>query len=179
MKLVFNRLRSQVRSVAACTPSVLKAKCLSLPLTCPATGRPGTRRISVVVMLSLLAMLSPARAASTPTLGGGINGAVADALGRPLPNVSVELQSPNGNAVAKDESNAEGKFHLQIFKPGTYTLMTHKKGFKPAARVIYFPANNTAVDLVLEAREALNVPMKASRIRAQNGLSQLATANTP
>jgi hypothetical protein len=128
--------------------------------------------ISVVMSLLLIVVISNATAASTPIASGGVSGTVTDALGRPLPNVSVELQSSDGKVASRGETTREGKFHLPLAKAGAYTLATHKRGFKPATRSILWPASKTSVDLVLQAQEALNVPIRANRIRAQNGLSR-------
>ena len=173
MKLFFSRLRSQARSVvprASCTVKVIGP---ALPLAHPESRRMRTvRNTALAMMLFLFATINAASAVSISIPSGGVTGTVTDALGRPLSNVSVELRSSNGKVVSRGETNRDGNFQLPLAKAGAYTLVTHKRGFKPATRFILLPDNKTSVNLVLEAQEALNVPIKANRIRAQNGLSR-------
>lgn len=170
MKLVFNRLRSQVRSAAPCTSSAVKVTGPALLLARPTPKRLRTVRNTALAMMLLL-IANPASAASTSIPSDGVTGTVTDALGRPLSNVSVELRSSNGKVASRGETNRDGKFQLPLAKAGAYTLVTHRRGFKPATKFMLLPAIKTPVNLVLEAQEALNVPIRANRIRAQNGLS--------
>ena len=60
---------------------------------------------------------------------------------------------------------------------GTYVLMTRKKGYKPATKVVVLsPRTLNSVDLVLESEQALTVAVHATRLRAQNGLSPTGTS---
>jgi hypothetical protein len=55
---------------------------------------------------------------------------------------------------------------------GTYDLTVQKSGFKRASEVLILPASRrTPLDLVLESEHALTVPVTASRVHPQNGLT--------
>jgi len=170
MKPNFNRLQSRMGSGASCASFIVQGKGLALRLIPALPRRSPTRRNAALAMLVLLIAIAKAvAAASTPIRG--IIGTATDALGRPLPGVSVELQSSNGKAVAQSVTTLQGQFQLPLAKAGAYALVTHKQGFKPATRFILLPGEKNPIVLVLEAQAALNVPVRASRLRAQNGLS--------
>jgi hypothetical protein len=173
MKPTFNQLRSRVRSGASSACSKEKAQGHGSELTYWARDRSLMSRHGVWAVLLLLVAVTNATAAVPVRISrGGVNGTVTDALGRPLPSVSVELQSASGTAVAHSETNRVGRFYFPFSNGGPYALVAHKHGFKPATRLILLPAITAPVALVLEAEAALNVPVKASRLRAQNGLSR-------
>ena len=101
-----------------------------------------------------------------------VNGMVTDALGRPLARATVTLESAEGHTIAQAITDDRGLFRLPQRKAGTYALVTRRKGFKPGTMVIVLPhISGKHLDLVLESQEALTVPVSATRIRAQNGLS--------
>jgi outer membrane receptor protein involved in Fe transport len=55
---------------------------------------------------------------------------------------------------------------------GTYDLTVQKSGFKRASEVLILPASRrTPLDLVLGSEHALTVPVTASRVHPQNGLT--------
>ncbi len=100
------------------------------------------------------------------------NGIVEDALRRPVSDVVVTLLSADDRIIAEVTTNEHGQFRLRQGLAGTYALKTHKQGFKPTISIITLPNHaSKPLELVLESEVALNVPVKASRVRAQNGLS--------
>ena len=105
-----------------------------------------------------------------------IAGTVTDALRRPLPGVVVTLQSSAGQTVASAVTDDHGQFRLPEGSAATYALKARRKGFKPATMIVIFPQRaRKQLELVLESEQALNLPVSASRIRPQNGLSQSGT----
>ena len=152
---------------------------------------PGRRRLATQVvrrvamrspllpaMLVFLLMLlcGAAWAGQKQPVSRPLFGKVTDALGRPIADATVTLQTYGGLTVAHAITDAQGVFRLPESKDGAYSLMTRKKGFKAAARVIVLPESaGKPLDLVLESQKALTVPVRASRIRAQNGLSETGT----
>src|SRR5271163_1392560 len=99
-------------------------------------------------------------------------GSVTDALGRPVTNALVLLRAADGRTVLRTTSGARGQFRLPAQGAGIYDLIARKSGFKPASEVLVLPAGErTSHDLVLESEHTLIVPISASRVRAQNGLT--------
>ena len=99
-------------------------------------------------------------------------GTVKDALGRPVAEAVVILRATDGRTVARTSSGEHGQFNLPAPGPGTYDLIIQKSGFKPARETLVLSASaRTPVNLVLESERALTLPVSASRIHAQNGLT--------
>jgi outer membrane receptor protein involved in Fe transport len=105
-----------------------------------------------------------------------VTGQAKDALGRPAAKVTVILQAPSGADIASTMTDEQGLFVLNGVPPGTYVLLTRKKGYKPAAKVVVISRRaSNPVDLVLESEKPLTVVVKAKRLRAQNGVSSTGT----
>src|SRR5271156_4214217 len=101
-----------------------------------------------------------------------ITGTVADTLGRPLDQVNLELRTRNGSAIAHANTDQAGHFKIAPSKPGVYSLVATKLGFKSANKIVTYPRSAaSAISLTLNAETALSVPVQASLIRALNGVS--------
>ena len=101
-----------------------------------------------------------------------VAGRVTDALGRPVTNALVILRAADGRTVFRTTSGEHGQFKLRAQLPGTYDLIVQKPGFKPASEILVFPASaRTPLHLVMESVQALTVPVTASRVHPQNGLT--------
>jgi hypothetical protein len=123
--------------------------------------------VALVLSLALGAVVSPCLAGAQP-----VSGTITDALGRPLVQVNLELRDKNGAAIAQATTDQAGQFQIAPAQPGVYSLVAKKPGFKSANKVVFFPQNAGAtVSLTLDAETALTVPVQASMIRAQNGVS--------
>jgi len=118
-------------------------------------------------------------------VGRSITGRVSDALGRPIVGAAVTLQAGDGRTVARAFTDGQGSYRLPergaatnaLAPPGTYVLMVRNKGFKPATMIIVLPERAAKrQNFALEAEQALIVPVSASRIRGQNGLSETGTS---
>ena len=106
---------------------------------------------------------------ASPCLAGSrqLSGAITDGLGRPLTQVKVELRDANGRAIAHATSDTSGRFGIAPAKPGVYSLVAVKAGFKPANKIVSFPGSAGAtIAMTLDAQTALTVPVQASLIRA-------------
>lgn len=105
-----------------------------------------------------------------------VAGTVKDALGRPIASATVTLQSADGRTIAQTTSDDKGLFRLPQGRVGTYAVVTRRKGFKQRTMIIALPESSAKhLEVALEAQEALTVPVSATRIRAQNGLSASGT----
>ena len=102
-----------------------------------------------------------------------LSGLVRDALGRPLSNATVTLKSSGGGIIQSTKTGDKGTFRLlQKASPGIYSLSASRPAFNPATTIITLPERGgKRIEIVLESRRALNLPVNASRNRAQNGLS--------
>jgi hypothetical protein len=130
----------------------------------------------VFVVLFLAIATGAAWAGQKEIVSQYLTGTVRDALGRPIMRATVALESEDGHTIAHTITDDRGLFRLAQGKPGTYALVTRKKTFKQGTMIVVLPASSAKrLDLVLESQEALTVPVRASRIRAQNGLSTSGT----
>ena len=123
-------------------------------------------------MIVVLLTLSGSAAARMQPVSDSATGTAQDALGRPVTKALVILRAADGRTVLRTTSGEHGQFRLLAQLPGTYDLIVQKSGFKPASEILVFPATaRTPLHLVLESEQALTVPVSASRVRAQNGLT--------
>ena len=106
-------------------------------------------------------------------------GTVADALGQPVPAAIVTLQSGDGRTVTEATTNDHGQFRLSESVAGTYALVTHRKGFKPATKIVILPRSvGKHLEIVLESEEALTLPVSASRFIRRTGSPKQGPTNT-
>ncbi len=115
----------------------------------------------------IVGMAAPAWTAIQPA-----SGTVTDALGRSLAQVKVELRDQQGKVIAHATTDAKGRFKIAPANAGVYSLLAIEHGFKPATTTLVFPRDaGKTIAMTLDAETALTVPVKASMIRAQNGVS--------
>lgn len=80
----------------------------------------------------------------------------------------------NGNDVliAHTITDQAGRFKIAPAKPGVYSLAAAKHGFRPASKIVVFPHRGAeTISMTLEAEAALSLPVQASLVRSQNGVS--------
>jgi len=82
---------------------------------------------SLVVLFALLSVGSTAEA---QTFRGGIRGTVFDATGAVIAEVAVKAESDSTGLTYSTTSSSAGEFSLQDLPLGTYTVVTHKDGFR-------------------------------------------------
>jgi len=122
--------------------------------------------------LIVLLTVSGSAAAMKQLMSESAAGTVKDALGRPVTDAVVMLRAADGRTVARTSSGKQGQFKLPATGPGTYDLVIQKSGFKAARAALVLPTSaKTPLDLVLESEQALTLPVSASRVHAQNGLT--------
>ena len=102
-----------------------------------------------------------------------ITGTVTDALGRPLKDAGLELQSSAGKVVAKAKSDAEGRFTFAGIAPAVYAIIASKANFKTATAIVSVTGQGAKpVVLALQSEAALSMAVVAQRLnRARNSLS--------
>jgi len=126
-----------------------------------------------MLVFLMTALSGVAQAGRNQAVSPPVAGTVKDALGRPVANVTVSLQASDGRTITHVLTNDQGRFRLAKTKPGTYALVTERKGFKPATMIITLPpVAGKSFDLVLESEEALTMRVAANRIRVQNTLTE-------
>ena len=82
-----------------------------------------------------------------------IFGTVTDALGRPLAQVSLQLRDRDGQIIARVATDEGGRFKIAPPKPGLYSLVAAKPGFKSANKIAILPRNTAeTISLSLEAK---------------------------
>ncbi len=123
--------------------------------------------------LAILTLCNPVAAGQRPRAAQPLIGSVKDSLGRPVAGVTVTLQDFTGRTVAQTKTGPQGQFRLSVGKPGTYALMTGKKGFKPATKIVMVPLGGAkSLELAVTSEEALTLRVSANRIRVQNTLTE-------
>jgi len=110
---------------------------------------------------------------AAPVATDEIQGTVRDALGRPLPGVSLVLKTPDEKIVGKTQSDAVGHFVFSGITPGTYAVFGDKPAFQSGTAIVTVETGSIATTtLTLAAQEALEVSVVAERLtQARNSLS--------
>jgi hypothetical protein len=129
------------------------------------------RRAAVTLVAAAVSALA---LSATPgyAAASAISGLVTDALGRPVPQASIELRSANGAIMAHGVTDHFGRFFFAVSRPGLYSLFATKPGFQAANKIVAYPSRSGGpITVTLGARTALTVPVEANVIRGQNGVS--------
>ena len=109
--------------------------------------------------------------------GKYLSGTVRDALGRPIPNATLTITSRDGKISLNLTADDSGIFRLKEPGPGIYSITASGTDFSPATTTVVLPQRmRKRIEITLQSKQALNLPLLASRIRAQNGLSPTATS---
>ena len=153
--------------------SVMSTNCLAPDAAKAAIARGAHIHAALTLALLMTLLAGAASAGQKQAVSGPAVGTVKDALGRPVADVTVSLQASDGRTIAHARTNDQGRFRFAETKPGTYALVTKKKGFKPATMVIALSQRaGRSFDLVLASDEALTMRVSANRIRVQNTLTE-------
>ncbi len=105
-----------------------------------------------------------------------LSGTVRDALGRPIPNATLTITSRDGKISLNVTTDDGGIFRLKEPGPGIYSIKAWGTDFSPATTTVVLPQRiRKRIEITLQSKQALNLPLNASRIRAQNGLSSTGT----
>ena len=87
----------------------------------------GLLNLAIVLALCFPASMLHSQDAST----GAVRGLVLDPDARPVPNATVALVSDNTGALRSTNSDADGRFALDLLSPGEYSARAEIKGMSP------------------------------------------------
>ncbi len=142
------------------------------------------RRLSLAmagmaIMLALPFLRSTAYAADKKPAAQGatgnvVTGTVKDALGRPLADTHLVLQTEDGHIVARARSGNNGNFEFRGVPNGSYALMANKNGFRKGATFVAVTSRGAAkLDITLEAETALSLQVVTTVLNPQpNAISE-------
>jgi outer membrane receptor protein involved in Fe transport len=137
-----------------------------------------TRAYPLSIALQLLVAMSGTKALADQTRHGNapLRGMVTDAIQRPLSGALMILRTRDGSVVARAITDSSGSFRLVEPKAGIYSLSAKMKGFKPSLLVVTVPdAAHQPLRIVLASEQTLTLPVNATKIHPQNGLSRSGT----
>jgi len=107
------------------------ARFAASPLSPP--GAPGAARAIAIGMLFLLLTDHPATALAA---AGTVEGAIKDALQRPIPGAQLRLESGAGRVVGRTTTDDQGRFMFTGIAAGTYVVAAEKAGFETATAIV-------------------------------------------
>jgi len=93
-----------------------------------------------------------------------VAGVVKDAIGRPLPGVSLVLQTNDGHIVSQGTTDSGGQFNFKQVPPGNYMIVANKAGFGTATAAIAAARMSVPITVTMEADQALSLPVITSRL---------------
>jgi outer membrane receptor protein involved in Fe transport len=109
--------------------------------------------------------------AAIPTIAapqaGEVDVIAKDALGRPLANAKVKLETSDGKVVGEATSGADGRATFEGIVPGVYAVTGEETGFEAATAVVTLEAGaGASAELTLAAQAALNLEVIAKQLEA-------------
>jgi carboxypeptidase family protein len=125
------------------------------------------KRLSVIVVITLIACWSGTVGAAAQNTTGAISGRIVDGQGLALPGVAVKATGAQG--VKSTTSDGEGRFTIPFLTPGDYSVQAELVGFKPAEQAGVLVRLGQTVDLSLamqigEVRESVEVTAVSPRV---------------
>ena len=84
----------------------------------------------IAAVLAVLMMLVPGNAAAQSIVTGAVGGVVTDASGAVIAGATVTLTNTDNGAVLTSTTGSTGTYEFTLLKPGTYTVVVAKAGFK-------------------------------------------------
>jgi hypothetical protein len=128
------------------------------------------KRLSIVVIISLIACSIAGRAAAQDTTGV-ISGRIVDGQALALPGVTVKATGAQGAKTTN--TDGEGRFTIPFLTPGLYVVQAELVGFKPVDQSDVQVRLGQAVELLLtmqigEMKEAVEVTAVSPTIDTTN-----------
>jgi outer membrane receptor protein involved in Fe transport len=128
----------------------------------------------ILLQLIFSAPLMAADTSSSTAKTYQITGIVKDALGRPLNQAALSVQTSDGRVVGRTLSDEAGRFSFSVKRRGIYAVEARKTGSKSATKVVAVKSQGAAnVEITLESESALSLRVVTSRINPQpNGVTK-------
>ena len=111
-----------------------------------------TRSVAGMVGAGLLALALMSLAAPAAAQTGGVRGKVLDEAGKPVADVEVVLDSPEGLGSAKLKTDAKGEFFRIGMRPGDYSVKAAKGNLSASLRSIHVGIGDPTVIETLTIR---------------------------
>ena len=98
------------------------------------------RRFMVAAMplLAIIVLFIPMAGAVGAAGRQNVTGTVKDALGRPLADVQLVLETGEGQILMRTRSGQGGFFEFRDLPNGTYEIVANKKGFRTGVAIAAF-----------------------------------------
>jgi outer membrane receptor protein involved in Fe transport len=130
--------------------------------------------VAAIAFIAAACMLSPCARAAGGAARQTINGTVKDALGRPLAETELVLQTADGKIIARERSRQNGAFTFRSVPAGTYEIVAHKQGFRTGAAITAVGTSEPAnLDIALQSETALSLEVATTKINRQpNGVTK-------
>src|SRR5215470_15198839 len=126
------------------------------------------RGIAWCLALSILQLIVAGKtdaAGMSATTGRTVTGSVKDALGRPMENVSVTLQTRDGRTMATTTTDSAGHFQFSNISHGLYSVSATKKDFKQALSIVNVTAAGARpVEMAMISQGPLSLELKAQKL---------------
>jgi hypothetical protein len=153
---------------------------------CAGAGAPLAARVSTeefkmrkfemaaIALLTMTFLFMPSAMAAG--MGGrqNVTGTVKDALGRPLADTKLVLQTGDGHILARTRSGQDGNFEFRDVPSGTYAVVANKDGFTTGISIVAVKSQGVAnLDIALQSKSALSLQVATTRINPQpNAISE-------
>src|ERR1700691_2819926 len=153
---------------------------------CAGAGAPLAARVSTeefkmrkfemaaIALLTMTFLFMPSAMAAG--MGGrqNVTGTVKDALGRPLADTKLVLQTGDGHILARTRSGQDGNFEFRDVPSGTYAVVANKDGFTTGTSIVAVKSQGVAnLDIALQSKTALSLQVATTRINPQpNAISE-------
>jgi len=130
----------------------------------------------ILVCLLALTIVAPrpvfAVQAKAAAMRRKIAGTVKDALGRPVSDVAVHLQTASGKTAAATSTDKNGAFAFRDVAPRLYAIITSKPGFETSTQIVDArSASPPPLTISMASKRPLTLSVVSKRLPARNALS--------
>jgi len=134
-----------------------------------------TKKLCISSVMAVLLCLFLACAASAQTIvTGAISGTVTDPTGAIVPEATLTLTSATTGDTFSGTSTSTGGYSFSLLKPGEYTLVVKKDGFKTSSRkVTVLLGQNSTINIAME----LGASTTTIEVTGEGSLLQTENAN--